>query len=262
MLWKRIITAIIGIPAVIFIIWEGNILLWLSVIVLTVLIAKEITEMLLKNNITTFSFLIYLFSIVIITQSFFYKDIFLSELLFMIIAIFSVIAILQKHTFESIIYSLFILLYVPFLLRYLILVRIESGEGFQLLLLLFLLIWLYDTSAYFTGKKFGTKKLLPNVSPNKTIEGTLGGLIVTIIFSVFLSKYMLDLNILYGIVLGITISVFGQLGDLFESLLKRCLNMKDSGGVLPGHGGLLDRFDSLLFAAPASYIVLKLLAVI
>lgn len=262
MLWKRILTAIIGIPAVIFIIWEGNIFLWLGVLILTILIAKEITAMLVRSNIITCSILIYLSCIAVITQSYLYKDIFLSELLFVIIAAFSVTAILQKYSLESIIYSLFIILYVPYLLRYLILIRIDSEEGFGLLLLFFLLIWLFDTCAYIVGKKFGEKKLLPSISPNKTFVGTLGGLIITILISILLSKYMLDFSILYGIIFGAVISVFGQLGDLFESLLKRYLNIKDSGTLLPGHGGFLDRFDSVLFAAPAYYIILNLLFVI
>ncbi len=120
------------------------------------------------------------------------------------------------------------------------------------LMYLFGLVWVADSGAYFTGKFLGKRKLIPDVSPNKTIEGLLGGLALTLVLiaAVAHHQHLTSLH-LVGFVLLSVLTVFASvLGDLFESLLKRKANIKDSGTLLPGHGGVLDRIDSMLAAAP------------
>lgn len=129
--------------------------------------------------------------------------------------------------------------------------------------LMFALIvpWLCDSGAYFTGRKFGKHKFAPAISPNKTWEGAAGGLLLSIIsgivwsYAVFEGKYLV-----FIIVVSALIGVFGQLGDLVESLLKRGAGVKDSGTLFPGHGGLLDRTDSLLYSITITWLALQFMA--
>ncbi|MCD6497945.1 MAG: phosphatidate cytidylyltransferase [Deltaproteobacteria bacterium] len=127
-------------------------------------------------------------------------------------------------------------------------------QGWKWLVLLASVIWLGDTGAYFTGRAFGKHKLYPTVSPKKTWEGAFGGLVSSLAAgAVAVLWYLPELHwmgVLFGVV---PAAVFGQAGDLCESLIKRAYGVKDSGRILPGHGGILDRVDALLFAAPYLY---------
>jgi phosphatidate cytidylyltransferase len=115
--------------------------------------------------------------------------------------------------------------------------------------------WVSDSGAYFAGHLFGRRLLFPSLSPNKTVEGSLGGLLLTILVVGFVSYQFLDFSLAKVAVIGAGVSIFSQSGDLFESMLKRILDVKDLGHFLPGHGGILDRIDSLLFTAPAVYYI-------
>jgi phosphatidate cytidylyltransferase len=131
---------------------------------------------------------------------------------------------------------------------------IEGLPGGKYLLLLTVVgPWISDTGAYFAGRLFGRHKLFPTLSPKKTYEGGIGGLLLTTAAAGSFAYGFLGFNIAESAILGVTISVFSQAGDLFESTLKRMLDLKDLGNILPGHGGILDRIDSLLFTAPATY---------
>ncbi len=127
--------------------------------------------------------------------------------------------------------------------------------GYDIILILIAVVgpWISDSGAYFAGHLFGRRLLFPSLSPNKTVEGSLGGLLLTILTVGFVSYQFLDFSVAKAAVIGAGVSVFSQSGDLFESALKRILGVKDLGHLLPGHGGILDRIDSLLFTAPAVY---------
>ena len=131
------------------------------------------------------------------------------------------------------------------------------GIGFKVTIALFLSVWICDTSAFFFGKKFGERKILPDISPNKTWVGTIAGFMSSIIFMFILYQYDFFSGMVSTtdvIVIGIITGGFGQLGDWAESLLKREAGLKDTSNFLRGHGGILDRFDSLTFAAPLTLI--------
>lgn len=133
----------------------------------------------------------------------------------------------------------------------------------MLLLSLFIVIWLNDTGAYCTGKLIGKHKMFPRVSPGKSWEGLCGGALVAMVvgYILFADPFgftNLSFEWWQSIILTLVIVVFGTLGDLLESLMKRTLGIKDSGNVIPGHGGLLDRFDSMLLATPAVVILLAI----
>jgi len=119
-----------------------------------------------------------------------------------------------------------------------------------------LLLWANDTGAYLVGSKFGRTKLFERHSPKKTWEGLIGGILITALAAYIISLYYTDISLEHWIWIGVLISCFGTTGDLIESMFKRSIDVKDSGGILPGHGGLLDRFDGLLIAAPIVYAYL------
>jgi phosphatidate cytidylyltransferase len=123
---------------------------------------------------------------------------------------------------------------------------------------IFIMIWVNDSFAYLVGKTIGKTKLFKSVSPKKTIEGSLGGLVFTFGAAYILHLYNNDLTLIQWLILAAVIVITGSLGDLVESKFKRLANVKDSGAILPGHGGLLDRLDSLVFAAPFAYLTLQI----
>lgn len=130
----------------------------------------------------------------------------------------------------------------------------NSDHSFSMeVFFLFILIWSSDTFAYFTGKFFGKHKMAPKISPKKTWEGFAGGVVLTIILAFFIEKLHPDLRGNW-IVVGFLVSVFAPLGDLVESQLKRTFGVKDSGNIIPGHGGILDRLDSFMICAPVVYL--------
>ncbi|ETN96854.1 phosphatidate cytidylyltransferase [Zhouia amylolytica] len=127
----------------------------------------------------------------------------------------------------------------------------------SLIIGIFILIWVNDSFAYLVGKSIGKNKLFPSVSPKKTIEGFAGGIVFALITAYLLFKYTNDeLSLIQWLILALVMVLAGNFGDLVESKFKRMAGVKDSGAILPGHGGLLDRLDSLLFAAPFAYLTL------
>ena len=128
----------------------------------------------------------------------------------------------------------------------------------EMLLLVFVVLWVNDTFAYLTGRLIGKHKLFERISPGKTIEGSLGGLVFTLAGVIIFSRYVGWLSLKEAVGLGLIAVVFGTLGDLCESMLKRQAGVKDSGKLIPGQGGILDRFDSVLFAMPFVFVFLLL----
>ena len=131
--------------------------------------------------------------------------------------------------------------------------------GAWLMLFVAVCVWMTDTGAYLVGRKWGRHKLAPSLSPNKTIEGSLGGLALALLTGALFGLWI-HLPLRDGLMVGLIAGVMGQVGDLFESALKREIGIKDFGGIMPGHGGALDRFDSLLFVTPLAFCYLHFIA--
>lgn len=128
-----------------------------------------------------------------------------------------------------------------------------------LLLAIFIFIWVNDTGAYLVGSRWGKRRLAPSISPKKSVEGSIGGLLLVLLSAVVLRLLLFpELSWLRILLIATVVAVFGTIGDLFESSLKRQAGVKDSGKLIPGHGGILDRIDSLLLAVPAVYLLLAL----
>lgn len=163
----------------------------------------------------------------------------------------------QAQPFTDVAYTFFALLYatIPFLF-FLGIGFVNGAYNPYLPLGFLILLWTNDTGAYLAGRSFGRRKLFERISPNKTWEGFVGGLVLAAIVALNLHQYFGSIARHEWVIMALLISVFGTLGDLVESMLKRSLNVKDSGKLLPGHGGLLDRFDGLLVSAPLVYLFL------
>jgi len=146
------------------------------------------------------------------------------------------------------------IIYIPLFLSYIVLIR-TGDNGVLWIFLLLIVVFMGDTGAYYLGSYFGQHKLCPAVSPKKTIEGALGGLAASLGSGALIKHFFLPL-LPWGLSLlfFLSINIACQMGDLFESQIKRVAHIKDSGAILPGHGGVLDRIDALLFAAPVAYI--------
>jgi len=150
---------------------------------------------------------------------------------------------------------MFVAIYPGLLAGYLVALKnleLYSDDA-KLLLILFALVWINDSGAYFAGKSLGKHKMSPRLSPNKTWEGAVGGFAATVLLGVLIGAFVGAFTVVEGVLLGVILGVAGPLGDLMESAIKRGANIKDSGTLLPGHGGVLDRIDSVLVCAPILY---------
>ncbi|WP_310555523.1 phosphatidate cytidylyltransferase [Flavobacterium sp.] len=158
--------------------------------------------------------------------------------------------------------SKWILLIGYVILPFIFIVKIPSEHHFEpiLIICIFILIWTNDTFAYIVGKSIGKNKLFESISPKKTIEGFVGGLLFSIIAGIIIAYYSFLKTTSFWILTALFVSVFGTIGDLVESKFKRIANVKDSGFIMPGHGGVLDRLDSIIFVAPFLFLLHKIIA--
>jgi len=168
----------------------------------------------------------------------------------------------KENTIHNMAITLFGIFYISLPLaamNYLVFPASNGNEyTYKIALGILILIWINDTCAYLVGMSIGRNRLFPRISPRKSWEGTIGGTILTLLASWWMNSLMGMLAQVNWLVIGIIVSVFGIYGDLTESLIKRSANFKDSGKIMPGHGGILDRIDSVLFVMPMVFVYLLL----
>ncbi|KIO44163.1 phosphatidate cytidylyltransferase [Sanguibacteroides justesenii] len=165
----------------------------------------------------------------------------------------------QGNGFQNIAFSYYALLYIslPFTLL-IYLPYMTSGQWMpEIIFFPFLLVWINDTFAYLFGSQFGKHKLFPRISPKKSWEGAIGGGVTTILAALCIAPHIEGYTIIDTAIIACIVVVFGIYGDLLESLFKRSIEIKDSGNILPGHGGILDRFDAIIFAIPAIFVYME-----
>jgi phosphatidate cytidylyltransferase len=167
----------------------------------------------------------------------------------------------KNKPFTNLSYKLLGLLYISLPLAFLTcfgFLNLQDEYTYEPVLGFFILIWMNDTMAYLTGMTIGKRLLFERISPKKTWEGTIGGALFTLLIAYVLSSYFLSIILVDWLFMASVIVTFGSLGDLIESMLKRSLQIKDSGNILPGHGGILDRFDAVFISSPiiTSYLVM------
>ncbi len=254
---KRILVAIVAIPVMLFLFYKGGLFLLSFLSLLSIFLSYELILIFKKKSIeipiltVLFSviFLI-LFSLKLFEYSFYF--LFLQVIL---VAGRDIFSNRLEGALNRISSSVFVLFYSSFLLSFLYYLNAIDR---YLPILLIVLIWITDTGAYFIGMTLGKHRGFVSASPNKSIEGFFGGLVFAFVFAILFAKIFSFIDIKMSLFAALSSGIFGQFGDLVESMIKRDAKIKDSSAIIPGHGGVLDRFDSLLFAAPAFYILVKL----
>jgi phosphatidate cytidylyltransferase len=272
-LTRRIIFAVIAAPTSVAIVYFGD---WILAIVLSVLAALgawEFFRMARETGATPIEpagiALAALLPIAVHAEKLGVYTLSLTAVIAMILVLFASTIWLRGPSgkpLSSVAVTSFGILYAG-LFSYIYAIRyhdyaVGAAAGTALVFLPILLTWSTDVGAYAFGRTFGKKKLIPSVSPGKTVEGAIGGLGLTIVICLLYVRFVLmpyaqlGLTIQGAVLFAIVVSVAAQTGDLAESLLKREAGVKDSSRILPGHGGILDRFDSLLFVMPIAFLVL------
>lgn len=254
----RILSAIVGLPILLFFIYEGGLAFALLVAALATVGLWEFARM--SGVRQQFLLIPVLLGVwLMLAGSYLGWSMWASVGILFTFCVVFVAAILRYpyFTVEDIGVNLLGLVYIGWTFSHLIAFA-GMEDGRLLVLYLFVAIWGSDSGAYFVGRFLGRHKLCPRVSPKKTVEGAIGGILTAIALLALLNLYFGMLPPVLVAPLGAAISVVGQIGDLMESLIKRHYGVKDSGSLIPGHGGVLDRFDSVMLAAPVMYYGLLL----
>ena len=255
-LLKRVLVAVFFIPLLIYIFHVGDIALASFLALIAFQMMFELREMFFNKGIIVPRIIIVLGLIVFLASIYFGTVLVFASLLLTLIVIMGFDLFKSKLEGAMIRSSagIFIVVYIAVLLSSIYHIRLlENGRN--LILSLLFMIWITDTAAYFVGRTIGKHKGIIKASPNKSFEGFLAGIIFSFVSSYLMMKF-LGLSMPQAFAAAVSGGIFGQMGDLFESALKRDAGVKDSSNVLPGHGGILDRFDSLLLAAPVFYVIL------
>ena len=260
MLKKRVITALCGLPLLIIAVWFDEPLPWFTIFVAIwgLLAVFEFYRLVAVSEVRSLTAFGLLWTLLFILSPHFDYDFTVPLLLTSAIVLSLVWLVLypqKEGVFLGWVWAIAGILYVGWLLSFLVVLRLDAGRNWAF----FALFTTFgsDTIAFFVGRALGRHHLAPSISPNKTWEGAIGGVFGAIIVSLlFTLPTPLSLPLSYGqaVLLGLLVSVFGQFGDLVESLLKRNMGVKESGKMVPGHGGFLDRMDSVVFAGIVVYL--------
>lgn len=274
---KRILTALVGIPIVVLLLRQGGYVFGAAIFLLTLIGWYEFQNMVKLKGYTVYMFSSLITSTVIVGYLVMYPHPMSLTLVPGLIVGGSILVMLEglfRHAEgnwpENTALSIMSIIYIAVAFAHFILLRglphditpvifginMEIGEA--LFWLVILGTWASDTFAYFIGCAFGRHKLCPAISPKKSVEGAAAGFVGCVGVIAGLGIYVLHMSILVACLLGIAIAVVAPLGDLVESILKRSFGVKDSGSIFPGHGGVLDRCDSWLFAVPVGFYILVL----
>jgi phosphatidate cytidylyltransferase len=259
---KRWITGLAALPFLIWLISKGGYFAFAVVISIVSVIAlweynKIVLDSRKGDNFYLIPILSYFFGLMIIWAVYFKLHNIVAALVILNFMVSGLLSLLKFRTDKNspwlVAKQLMGLIYIPLFLSYLIIIR-SGTDGILWIYFLLIVVFAGDVGALYIGSFLGKRKLCPAVSPGKTMEGSAGGLVTnlaagTVFKFIFLPQYSWGLSLLFFISVGIA----GQIGDLFESELKRSAGIKDSGGILPGHGGILDRIDALLFASPVAW---------
>lgn len=249
----RTISGLIGVLILIIVTSMGGAVLNVGTLFISVVGIYEFYRAINKGGYKPAKFLGYIFCILLFINNI---DLTWANLDFsiFIILISALLLMIVNNRLDiiDVAYTLFGILYVPFLMFH-----ITYLDNTSYIWLIYLTAWGTDTFAYIFGNLFGKNKLCPELSPNKTIEGSLGGILGSLILTIIFSVYFKLTPMWKMILLSIIASIMAQLGDLTASKIKRITGIKDYGHIMPGHGGILDRFDSILFTAPVVYYYVK-----
>lgn len=275
--WKRLVFGFLFVVVVIGSIIIGKLAASLMLLIVVMMASSEIVNLFpheqdkpLKNIVGCCSVMLYVFIVVLSGNlDSMESGIYIAPIFFfvpLIIALFS-----KKHDYVSIVGAswlsmIFVALPCGIMTMFYNEELMGIDNGWVLLIFAYILIWVNDIFAYLTGSAIGRHKLCPRISPKKTIEGSVGGAVFTMLFAYFINRFLLNVFFFDNLIsnvevlfLALGVVVFGTFGDLTESMMKRHAGVKDSGNIIPGHGGILDRFDATFMAMPFVFIYLLLI---
>lgn len=260
----RILSAIFGIPLILFVLYFRGLYLYLFVMAISLVGLFEYYKAMMNVNLNTNKILGYisviLYYLMFLLPVTFDRPGLLVAMSIMILFTYEIVT--QKHSIPEISINIMGIVYIPFLFSHLLMIE-NLKYGNIILWLPFLTAWFTDTFAYFVGIYMGRVKLCPKVSPKKTVEGAIGGIIGSIVLSTLSGFIMinlgLEIKIIHFVITGFLCGIASEIGDLAASYIKRYTGIKDFGNIIPGHGGILDRFDSILFTAPVIYYYFTLI---
>ena len=275
--WKRLVFGFLFVVVVIGSIIIGKLAASLMLLIVVMMASSEIVNLFpheqdkpLKNIVGCCSVMLYVFFVVLSGNlDSMESGIYIAPIFFfvpLIIALFS-----KKHDYVNIVGAswlsmIFVALPCGIMTMFYNEELMGTDNGWVLLIFAYILIWVNDIFAYLTGSAIGRHKLCPRISPKKTIEGSVGGAVFTMLFAYFINRFLLNVFFFDNLIsnvevlfLALGVVVFGTFGDLTESMMKRHAGVKDSGNIIPGHGGILDRFDATFMAMPFVFIYLLLI---
>ncbi|MCR6544703.1 phosphatidate cytidylyltransferase [Dehalobacterium formicoaceticum] len=256
MLWQRILSSVLGIPLVLWVSYQGGLIFRIGVAGIILIGLYEYGTMMRSKGYQVPFISLFAGGLLVLMGAmgvYFLPG----GIFFPILLIFIFTVIFKGGNYESSALSLTGLFLFAWTIAHLILIRETFPSGYKYIFLAFVITWTTDTGAYIFGRLLGRHKLAPRISPNKTIEGALGGMLLCLVLVYALKGFFPQITLNLFMALGGIASLLGQMGDLMESAVKRWAGVKDSGNIIPGHGGVLDRFDSLTLVAPLMYYFLK-----
>lgn len=257
--FARELTALVGVPFTVWVVGWSHTLVFDAVIAAVALLALQ--EFLAFGSRKGYDMPVMLCMVItlFIIAAFVFESVSVEMGMFVTLLVIPASYVFGKSSVEDALPSsavaVLATMYVGMLTGSLIRLRNDFPVGPRLVFFLMLVVWLGDTGAYYVGRKFGRHKLSPRISPKKTVEGLIGGILASVITAVVIHfTFFPQFPLGHAIIVAVVLSISGVIGDLAESLWKRSAAVKDSGTLLPGHGGFLDRLDSVLFTAPILYV--------
>ncbi len=253
---KRIVSSILLLPLLFFIVIKGGFFLNTSIMIVSALAMYELYEAFKHANLSPIKSIGYIATLI------FYMAIqfgipwsYVGMIAFALFFTFASMVVLGKRQFMDMLVTIFGVIYISYALLHIGMARSQFAS--YMVWIVFITAWATDTCAYFAGCFFGKHKLIPSVSPKKTVEGSIGG-IAGSVMSCMIFGVVFEISLIHMALIGFAGSIVSQMGDLFASSIKRYIGIKDYGNVIPGHGGMLDRFDSIIFAAPLVYYYISI----
>ncbi|MDO4719269.1 MAG: phosphatidate cytidylyltransferase [Peptostreptococcaceae bacterium] len=255
----RIVSALVLLPVLFFVVLKGGIVTKIALFAVVSISIWEFAGAFRKNGIKPTRTLLYALSAVLILPDWANPWALLPPLLFLLVFVESVVLIFDRRSIEDISVSVLTFVYITVALTAAIPIQKASKD---FVWYIFLFAFITDTFAYFSGRAFGRTKLIPSVSPKKTVEGAVGGVLGCALCSGIYAYFTHPEYLRAVLIASVFGSVVSQFGDLFASVFKRKLGIKDYGNLIPGHGGMLDRIDSIIFTTPYTYLFMYIAGIL
>jgi len=266
-LFKRVAVAVIFVPLLLWIFAVRGIPLFVFTLFVTLVGQWELFGMLGKLAPVPHRIVSYLSGFLLVSDAYFLSSTYFTAIIIAVVMSTFLIEIISgfEYRLNVVSYTVFTAVYPAALISYLLKIETLNSSVFaahysKLFIFFAITIWMFDSASYFAGKFFGKHRFFPKISPKKTLEGFIGGVSGALLTGLA-AAFLIDQSLLIHFMgIALAVALFSQAGDLSESIIKRSTGIKDSSKIIPGHGGILDRFDSLIFAAPALYAYLYLLS--